>query len=418
PASVKGKSQQTFHDLSSDSGGEYGVHRERIPTLQPGQFDGSTSWREFLSRFEDCARANHWSERTMTVQMRFCLVGAAGAVIHKNPRSGRWDYARIVEEVEAAYGPSSEHAAAIGIELRQRVHKAGELLHVLRDDIYEKVSIVYTDHSKREQDSISVEVFTNVRGDAEIVQRLLEEPPRTLARPYEIAHSSDQTFRLCVDYRVLNERTIKDAYPLPRIQDTLDTLSTAKWFSTLALASGYWQVELTPGARQAAAFCSGKGLFEWNVMPFGLCNAPAMFQHLMDRVLAGMQWEICLVYLDDIIVLGKDVKEMLQRLAQVFERLRQANLKLKPTKCCLFRHQVAYLGHIVSERGITTDPQKVQKIQQWPQPPNVNEVRQFVGLASYYRRFVKDFATVAKTPSQPSQETCSIPLDSRVSVGL
>ncbi|KAK3543319.1 hypothetical protein QTP70_016720 [Hemibagrus guttatus] len=410
------KSRQTFHDLSSDSGEEYGVHRERIPTLQPGQFDGSTSWREFLSRFEDCARANHWSERTMTVQMRFCLVGATGAVIHKNPRSGRWDYARIVEEVEAAYGPSSEHAAAIGIELRQRVRKADELLHVLRDDIYEKVSIVYAARSEREQDSISVEVFTNAMGDAEIVQWLLKERPCTLARTYEIAHrlynpgniavkvkrgviagvlqpadvvratnpeilpadplpavvpshleslyaestkeleetewhklaellsaysdvfstgptdlgrtnmvqhdiqtrpgppvkqpphrmasgkqqsadeqiqqnpnaglasqsnsswassivmvqKKDQTYRLCVNYRVLNERTIKDAYPLPRIQDTLNTLSTAKWFSTLDLASGYWQVELTPGARQTAAFCSRKGLFEWNMMPFGL----------------------------------------------------------------------------------------------------------------------------------------------------
>lgn len=173
-------------------------------------------------------------------------------------------------------------------------------------------------------------------------------------------------------------------------------------------------MELTPGARQATTFCSRKGLFEWNVMPFGLCNVPAMFQHLMDRVLAGMQWEICLVYIDDIIVLGRDVKEMLQRLAQVFERLRQANLKLKPTKCCLFRRQVAYLGHIVSERGITTDPQKVQKIQQWPQPTNVNEVRQFVGLASYYRRLHHS----CQTSSRPSQETCSIPLDSRVSVGL
>ncbi|RXN37833.1 Transposon Ty3-G Gag-Pol poly [Labeo rohita] len=216
------------------------------------------------------------------------------------------------------------------------------------------------------------------------------------ASPIVMVRKKDQTYRLCVDYRALNERTIKDAYPFPRIQDTLDTLSTAKWFSTLDLASGYWQVELTPQARQAAAFCSRKGLFAWNVMPFGLCNAPATFQRLMDRVLAGMQWEICLVYLDDIIVLGKDVKEMLQRLAQVFERLRQANLKLKPAKCCLFRRQVVYLGHIVSEHGIATDPEKVQKIREWPEPMSVNEVRQFVGLASYYRRFVKDFATVAK----------------------
>lgn len=189
------KPRQACYDLSSDSGEECSTPRERIPTLRPGQFDGSMSWREFLNRFEDCARANHWSKRTMTVQMRFCLVGAAGAVIHKNPRSGRWDYVRIVGEMDAAYGPSSEHAAAIGIELRQRVRKAGEPLHVLRDDIYEKVSIVYADRSEREQDSISIEVFTNAMGDADIVQRLLEEHPRTLGRAYDIAHRYETTQR-------------------------------------------------------------------------------------------------------------------------------------------------------------------------------------------------------------------------------
>lgn len=151
-----------------------------------------------------------------------------------------------------------------------------------------------------------------------------------------MVRKKDGTYRLCVDYRALNDRTITDAYPLPRIQDTLDTLANAKWFSTLDLASGYWQVELTPRARRAAAFCTRKGLFQWNVMPFGLCNAPATFQRLMDRVLAGMQWETCLVYLDDIVVLAKDVPEMLQRLSQVFQRLQQANLKLKPAKCSLF----------------------------------------------------------------------------------
>lgn len=211
-----------------------------------------------------------------------------------------------------------------------------------------------------------------------------------------MVRKKDGTYRLCIDYRALNDATIKDAYPLPRIQDTLDTLSTAKWFTTLDLASGYWQVELTPRARKAAAFCSRKGLFEWNVMPFGLCNAPATFQRLMDRVLAGMQWETCLVYLDDIIVLGRDVPEMLQRLAQVFDRLRQANLKLKPAKCCLFRRQVAYLGHVISEDGVATDPSKIQKVKEWPAPASTQEVRQFVGLASYYRRFVKDFAAVAE----------------------
>ena len=216
------------------------------------------------------------------------------------------------------------------------------------------------------------------------------------ASPIVMVKKKDGTYRLCIDYRGLNDCTIKDAYPLPRIQDTLDTLSDAKWFSTLDLAAGYWQVELTPRARKAAAFCTKSGLFEWNVMPFGLCNAPATFQRLMDRVLAGMQWETCLVYLDDIIVLGSDVPQMLQRLGQVFSRLDQAKLKLKPSKCCLFRRQVAYLGHIVSESGVATDPNKVQKVQDWPTPTSIQDVRRFVGLASYYRRFVKDFASIAE----------------------
>ena len=216
------------------------------------------------------------------------------------------------------------------------------------------------------------------------------------AAPIVMVRKKDKSPRLCVDYRPLNERTIKDAYPLPRIQDTLDTLSTAKYFSTLDLTSGYWQVEMTPRARKAAAFCTRKGLFEWNVMPFGLCNAPATFQRLMDRVLVGLQWDTCLVYLDDVIVLGRDITQMLERLGQVFTRLREANLKLKPSKCCLFREEVSYLGHVVSARGIATDPQKVQKVNEWPTPQNVSEVRQFVGLASYYRRFVEDFATIAR----------------------
>ncbi|KAF7649234.1 hypothetical protein LDENG_00144740 [Lucifuga dentata] len=126
------------------------------------------------------------------------------------------------------------------------------------------------------------------------------------------------------------------------------------------------------------------------------CNALATFQRLMDCVLAGMQWETCLVYLDDIIVLGRDVSEMLGWLGQVFNRLHQANLKLKPAKCCLFRHQVAYLGHIVSEDGVATNPSKVQKVQDWPTPTTLQEVCRFIGLASYCRQFVRDFASIAE----------------------
>ena len=182
-------------DTMDGSEDEQYEQRERIPTLQPGRFDGSGSWKDFLYQFESCAQANCWSEKTMAVQLRFSLTGAAGAIVHKNPRSARWSYQRIVDEVDAAYGPGSMHAAAIGIELRQRVRGPSEALHSLRDDIYEKVSIVYADRTEREQDAISVEIFTNALADAEVVQRLLEERPRTLARAYEMAHGYETTRR-------------------------------------------------------------------------------------------------------------------------------------------------------------------------------------------------------------------------------
>ncbi|XP_028299789.1 uncharacterized protein LOC114461699 [Gouania willdenowi] len=762
---------------------QYG-QKERIPTLQPGHFDGTGPWKDFLYQFESCAKANRWIEKTKAVQLKFSLRGAAGAIVHKNPKSDRWSYLRMVEEIEAAYGPRSEHAAAIGIELRQRVRRPGEALHTLRDDIYEKVSIVYANRTELEQDCICVEVFTNALADAEVVQKLLEERPYTLAKAYEIAHRYETTRRaaravtqlmrpggrgfaaqatrtatvreaanipvfeqvpgatrfnkqqrpyqnkfkktnfnevichncsgvghlkrncpspyrstrspgnatftstpdpstvvictkspvdeMCVqimihgleicalldsgarrnvlplhhfnslptqfrppvqpsvaqilqgigpeglvvlgevilpvhignsitqvnfimadttqstevilghpfllqaqarlDYgrkeitlfgekvpdfyssqpsethlvrvarttvleagceyvvpgisrlrsaaggtlmlspvkgfierhqvlvaravlqarqaasipiRVFNPGAIpvtlkrgavagvlqqaqvlaeaepqssktpdlgrtnivqhdiitipgppvkqaprrmnrekqvaadqqvqqsldtgvaqpsNSSWAAPIVMDTLDTLSTAKYFSTLDLTSGYWQVEMTPRARKAAAFCTRKGLFEWNVMPFGLCNAPATFQRLMDRVLMGLQWETCLVYLDDIIILGRDSAQMLERLEQVLIRLRLANLKLKPSKCCLFREKVAYLGHIVSAGGVATDPQKIQQVEEWPAPQNVSEVRQFVGLASYYRRFVENFATIARPLHELTQK--------------
>nr|XP_061825306.1 uncharacterized protein LOC133612154 [Nerophis lumbriciformis] len=826
---LQGAPCSALHQPSSESEDDYDP-RERVPTLRPGQYDGTTPWKEFLHRFESCAEANYWSVKTMAVQLKFCLVGAAGAIIHRNPRSAQWGYCRLVEEMETAYGPSSQHAAAVAIELRRRTRKPGEALHVLRDDIYEGVSVAYSNRTDAEQDAIGVEVFINALGDVDTVQKLLEQHPQTLAQAFDIARRHETTRRaasyvaglmhpgardiaerrpraaliregseedefgpvtappsagfkhespsyshtqykgrshkdikwdevqchncsglghmkrncpsprktaraqastmfpqsskstvlhlkaqghemsihmvvyglevcavldsgarksvfplrhydaihldirpplqssavetligvgpgdipvlgeahipvlinnrqvnicfLVADiagdeallghpfltqaqarldfgnhrivlfgeevpyfdstnkpkahavrvartvvleagqeyvvqgnihhkdpikgelmlsptkgfvekHRLLVARVLVDVHPhktmplrifnpgssavtvrkgamvgflqpakvlqsanavdyqqpghaahntpsvpqhlqdlyaesttelnkeeqlqlaqllctysnvfstgstdlgrttlvqhdivtlpgvpvkqpprrmasekqqdadqqiqqsleaglarhsnsswaSPIVMDTLDTLSAAKWFSTLDLAAGYWQVELTPRARKAAAFCTKNGLFEWNVMPFGLCNAPATFQRLMDRVLAGMQWETCLVYLDDIIVLGSNVPQMLQRLGQVFSRLHQAKLKLKPSKCCLFRRQVAYLGHIVSENGVATDPGKVRKVQGWPTPSSLKDVRHFVGLASYYRRFIKNFACIAE----------------------
>ena len=147
-----------------------------------------------------------------------------------------------------------------------------------------------------------------------------------------LVSKKDGTKRFCVDYRKLNSVTIKDAYPVPRIDETFDALSGVKWFSTLDLASGYWQVALDDDASQKSSFVVRNGLYRWKCMPFGLCNAPATFERLVKKVMTGLQWEILLIYLDDIIVFGKTVPEMIERLKVVFGRLRQAGLKLKPSR--------------------------------------------------------------------------------------
>ena len=215
------------------------------------------------------------------------------------------------------------------------------------------------------------------------------------ASPIVLVKKKDNTLRFCIDYRRLNEATIKDAYPLPRIDDSLDALSGAQWFSTLDLSSGYWQVEVAKEDRAKTAFITRSGLYEFCTMPFGLCNAPATFERLMELVLSGLQWKVCLIYLDDIIVYGSTFDDELQRLEVIFSRLRKANLKLKPKKCVLFQDSVPYLGYIVSRKGVGADPAKTEQINNWPVPRNVTEVRSFVGLCSYYRRFIEGFAHIA-----------------------
>ena len=216
------------------------------------------------------------------------------------------------------------------------------------------------------------------------------------ASPVVMVKNKDGSLRFCVDFRQLNASTIKDAHPLPRIDDLLDALHGARWFSTLYLKSGYWQIPIMERDKKKTAFCtSGGQLFEFNQVPFGLCNAPATFSHLMDRVLAALHWEACLFYLDDIIVFAATWEEHLARLRQVFERLRHAKLKLGAEKCTFAAKEVSYLGHRVTEEGLPPDPSLLTAVREIQPPKNATEVRSFLGLAGYYRRYVKNFAAIA-----------------------
>ena len=206
----------------------------------------------------------------------------------------------------------------------------------------------------------------------------------------------DGSLRFCIDLRHLNNRTIKDAYSLPRIEETLDCLNGAKIFTSLDLKSGYWQVEMEEGSKPLTAFTIGPlGFFECERMPFGLTNAPATFQRLMESCLGDLHLNWCIIYLDDIIVFSETPQEHMRRLRGVFQKLASAGLKLKPNKCEFFKKKITYLGHVVSEKGIEVDPKKTEAVQKWPVPKTVTDVRSFLGFTNQYRKFIPKYAHIA-----------------------
>lgn len=224
---------------------------------------------------------------------------------------------------------------------------------------------------------------------------IIESSESPWSAPVVLVKKHNGDWRFCVDYRKLNKVTKKDVYPLPRIDDAIDNLSGASMFSAIDLKSGYWQIEVDEKDREKTAFITPDGLYQFKVMPFGLCNAPATFERMMDNILKGFSWKICLCYLDDIIVYGSSFEEHLNRLRTVLQCIKEAGLTLNHQKCIFGQSKLKILGHLIDKSGVRPDPEKVEAIKNFPLPKNISNIRSFLGICSYYRRFIKNFANLA-----------------------
>lgn len=226
-------------------------------------------------------------------------------------------------------------------------------------------------------------------------QGIIRESQSSYASPIVLVRKKSGKTRMCCDYRLLNQKSHKDAYPLPRIEDSLDSLHGAKYFSCLDLKSAYNQVEIEEQDRHKSAFVTPFGLFEYNFMPYGLCNSPATFQRLMQIIFREEQNQFLLVFLDDVLVYSDTLEAHLKQLEVVLQRLAQHGLKAEPSKCNLVQEEVSYLGWQVSQNGVKSCPSKISAIVDWPAPTCPEELRTFLGMVGYHRRGIQGFAQIA-----------------------
>lgn len=318
------------------------------------------------------------------------------------------DKQTIQDDEQTSFGVELDHAN-LSTEEKEKVHKLfSKWQHIFSKD---PCDLGHTDLIEHEIHLSDAKPFKEPHRN--IPTSLLEEVRQHIKEmidcgairesnsPYSsnvvIVRKKDGTIRFCIDFRKLNQRTIKDAYAIPRIENTLHLLSGSRYFSKLDLRSGYWQVSVKEEDKPKTAFTVGSlGFYECNRMPFGLTNAPATFQRLMERCMGELNLRDCLIYLDDVIIFSATFDQHLERLEAVFSRLAENNLKLKPSKCEFFKSKVTYLGHVVSEEGIQADPDKIEAIASWPIPKTTKDVRKFLGFTGYYRRFIKNYATIVR----------------------
>jgi hypothetical protein len=225
---------------------------------------------------------------------------------------------------------------------------------------------------------------------------LIQQSNSPFSSPVLLVKKKDNSYRFCVDYRHLNAITVKGQFPVPVIDEFLDELQKASWFSCLDLCSGFHQIPMTPEDCFKTTFQTHMGHYEFRVMSFGLTGALHTFQKAMNATLAPLLRKCVLVFFDDILVYSQSYDEHLQHLEMVFKLLQQEKWSVKRSKCSFARREISYLGYVISEKGVSTSPAKVQAVLEWPTPSNVKEVRSFLGLAGYYRKFVRHFGIIAK----------------------
>jgi hypothetical protein len=213
--------------------------------------------------------------------------------------------------------------------------------------------------------------------------------------------------RLCLDFRLLNQVTERPIFPMPNIDEMLDSLNGMKWFSSIDLGNAYYQVELETSSKLKTAFSTKTGQYCFTRMPFGIAAAPATFQRLMNDVLKDMLWKEALVYLDDILIFSKTETEHLDRLEKLFSKVQEAGLRINPEKCKLFQNELHFLGHVVNREGIKTDPNKIKTICEFQQPKCVKKLRSFLGLCNYYMKFISNYSKLAR----PLESMCSASKD-------
>ena len=223
------------------------------------------------------------------------------------------------------------------------------------------------------------------------------EPSRSeWASPPVLVRKKDGSWRYCIDYRSVNNVTVKDAYPLPLIEECIDSLAGKKWFCTLDMNSGYWQIPVAEEDKEKTAFLTRYSLYQFTRMPFGSSNSPATFQRAMHIVLNGLIWERVIVYLDDINVMGATVEEKLDHLEVVLQRLQEFGLKLKPRKCALFLSEARFLGRLATREGVHVTDEHIKSVREWPVPKSKKELQQFLGFLNYHRGFIQGLAGMSE----------------------